>query len=67
MQHGLPADPAACHGYAIALNGLIDGLWLEGSLGHGLYAPARLPGIALAAAEGILRLPDKTLVRAVAP
>ncbi len=65
-QHGQPADPATCHGHAIALNGLIDGLWLEGSLGHGLYDAATLPQIALSAAEGILRLPEKTLVRAVA-
>jgi len=67
VRHGLPADPATCHGLAIALNGMIDGLWLEGSLDHGLYDPNRLPGIALSAAEGILRLPDETLSGAIAP
>ena len=67
VQYDRPADPATCHGHAIALNGLIDGLWLEGSLEHGLYDPGRLPRIALSAAEGILRLPDDTLLRAVAP
>ncbi|TMV54092.1 TetR family transcriptional regulator, partial [Thioclava sp. BHET1] len=36
---GRPADPASCQQYAIALNGLLDGLWLEGALGHGLYNP----------------------------
>lgn len=61
--HGRPADPATCQGLAIAMNGLIDGLWIEGSLGHGLYDPARLPRIVLAAAEGLLRLPDQTLLR----
>ncbi|WFE75807.1 TetR family transcriptional regulator C-terminal domain-containing protein [Roseinatronobacter sp. S2] len=65
-QHNLPADPATCHSHAIALNGLIDGLWIEGSLGHGLYDPARLPRIALSAAEGILRLPNDTLAHPTA-
>ena len=67
VRHDRPADPASCHRHAVALNGLIDGLWLEGSLDHGLHDPLRLPGIALSAAEGILRLPDDTLLRAVAP
>ncbi|MEJ8473784.1 TetR family transcriptional regulator C-terminal domain-containing protein [Roseibium algae] len=61
--HGRPMDPATCQIQAIALNGLIDGLWLEGSLDHGLYNTDRLPAIALTAAEGILRLPDGTLSR----
>lgn len=61
--HALPDDPATCHGLAIALNGLIDGLWVEGSLGHGLYDPDRLQHIALQAAEGILRLPETTLMK----
>ncbi|MCA0942716.1 TetR family transcriptional regulator C-terminal domain-containing protein [Salipiger pacificus] len=67
VAHGRPADPAQCQRLAIALNGLIDGLWIEGSLGHGLYDARRLPGIALDAAEAILRLPDTTLTRHMAP
>ena len=65
--HDLPHDPATCSGLAIALNGLIDGLWVEGSLGHGLYDPERLPQIALQAAEGILRLPENTLLQHLPP
>ena len=60
---GRPADPTLCQHYAIALNGLLDGLWLEGALGHGLYNPASLPGIALASAEGILGLAPGSLAR----
>lgn len=61
-----PADPVTCKHYAIALNALIDGLWLEGGLGHGLYDTALLPKIALSAAEGILALPNNTLMQYVA-
>ncbi|MDO6788340.1 TetR family transcriptional regulator C-terminal domain-containing protein [Cobetia marina] len=60
-----PADDAICEEQAIALNGLIDGLWLEGGLEHGLYAVERLPAIAMRAAEGILRLPHGTLLEHV--
>ena len=66
VAQGGPADPSRCKQLAIALNGLIDGLWIEGSLGHGLYDARRLPAIALGAAEGILRLPDTTLTRHLA-
>ncbi|WP_136253477.1 TetR family transcriptional regulator C-terminal domain-containing protein [Onishia niordana] len=61
-----PADPVTCQRYAIALNALIDGLWLEGGLGHGLYDTVLLPEIALSAAEGILALPADTLRRPLA-
>ncbi|WP_258395988.1 TetR family transcriptional regulator C-terminal domain-containing protein [Onishia taeanensis] len=61
-----PADPVTCQHYAIALNALIDGLWLEGGLGHGLYDTALLPRIALSAAEGILALPTNTLMQHIA-
>lgn len=61
-----PADPVTCQHYAIALNALIDGLWLEGGLGHGLYDTALLPRIALGAAEGILALPGNTLMQHLA-
>lgn len=61
--HGRPADRETCRSHAIALNGLIDGLWLEASLDHGLHNPDRVPWIALTAAEGIMRLPQGTLSR----
>lgn len=61
-----PADPVTCQHYAIALNALIDGLWLEGGLGHGLYDTALLPKVALSAAEGILALPGHTLLQHIA-
>ncbi|WP_339109572.1 TetR family transcriptional regulator C-terminal domain-containing protein [Thioclava sp. GXIMD4216] len=59
----LPHDAPLCHDLAIALNGLIDGLWIEGSLDHGIYDPERLPLIALQAAEGLLHLPKDSLTQ----
>lgn len=60
---GSSATPAVCREHAIALNGLIDGLWLEGSLGHGLYSAETLPQIALRAAERVLELSAGSLAR----
>ncbi|MFC0267425.1 TetR family transcriptional regulator C-terminal domain-containing protein [Kushneria aurantia] len=65
VAHDRKATPACCSRYAIALNALIDGLWLEGSLDHGLYDVGTLPTIALAAAEGILGLPADSLAGAI--
>lgn len=63
----LADDPITCRELAIAMNGILDGLWLEGSLGHGLYNSDDLPRIALQACEGILRLPDGTLTQHQTP
>ncbi len=58
-----PDDSTTCRQLAIAMNGIVDGLWIEGSLAHGLYDSADLPGIALRACEGIMRLPDGSLTK----
>ncbi len=49
-------SPAAgeCHNLAIAISGLIDGLWLEGSLAADLFADQALQHIALRSVEAIL-------------
>ena len=57
------AEDSMCWRFAIALNGLIDGLWLEGSLEHGLYDPAELAEIGVSASESLLRLPPTTLTQ----
>lgn len=67
MAHNRPADPASCQRTAIAVNGIIDGLWLEGSLEHGLYNSVHLAAIALDAVEGMLRLPETVLTRHLMP
>jgi hypothetical protein len=46
-----PADPRAA---AIALNALLDGLWLEGGLLPDRFAPGELERIALDAAARLL-------------
>lgn len=61
VEYGQPATPQDCKTLSIALNGLIDGLWLEGSLAHGLYNTEQLPAIALQASERLLGLPENTL------
>ena len=47
-----------------ALNGLIDGLWMEGSLNPGLYSQAILPDLVIEASERLLGLPSGTLSNA---
>jgi AcrR family transcriptional regulator len=48
------ADPALARRAAIALNGMIDGLWLEGSYAASTFAPDELAEIILDAAGKLL-------------
>jgi TetR/AcrR family transcriptional regulator, transcriptional repressor of bet genes len=49
-----PNDPARLRRQAIACNGVIDGLWLEGSVLPERFGPDELAGIALDAVGAIL-------------
>ncbi|KPF45186.1 TetR family transcriptional regulator C-terminal domain-containing protein [Rhizobium sp. G187] len=53
-EHNRAGDARQCRHLAIAINGLIDGLWLEGSLAGDLFDEIKLPEIALAAVEALL-------------
>jgi Transcriptional regulator len=53
-ENGQPVDPARSRQLAIAINGLIDGLWLEGTLAGDLFGETPLPGIALKSVEALL-------------
>jgi AcrR family transcriptional regulator len=46
----------ACRTYAFAVNGLIDGLWLEGTLAPDMFQDEELAEMAIASVEGMLRL-----------
>jgi len=59
--HGLPNGSAHCRRHAIAVNGLIDGLWMEGSINSGLYSRTLLPDLVTEACERLLRLPEGSL------
>ena len=50
-----------CRAYAIAVNGLIDGLWLEGTLAPDLFKNEELSETAIASVEAMLRLPPGEL------
>lgn len=52
--NGRSSGPDECHDLAIAISGLIDGLWLEGSLAGDLFDDRALPRIALKSVEAIL-------------
>ena len=54
---GTPIDPKECHRYAIAINGLIDGLWLEACLAPDLFAESEIASVALSSVEAIIGLP----------
>ena len=45
-----------CRTYAIALNGLIDGLWLEGTLAPDMFKDQEIAETAIASVEALLRL-----------
>lgn len=46
-----------CRALAIALNALVDGLWLEGTLASDMFGDSELADNALASVEALLRLP----------
>ncbi len=54
---GQEADPARCRSLAIAINGLLDGLWLEGCLAGELFEERELVSIALTSIEALIGLP----------
>ncbi|MET1411768.1 TetR family transcriptional regulator C-terminal domain-containing protein [Roseibium sp. HPY-6] len=51
---GRDPDPAECRELAIAINGMIDGLWLEGTLVGDLFSKTPLSGIAIRSVEALL-------------
>jgi AcrR family transcriptional regulator len=52
-----PVKRTECRSFAIALNALVDGLWLEGTLAADMFGKGELADVALAAVEALLRLP----------
>lgn len=66
-ENGLPHGGEACRRHAIALNGLIDGLWMEGSLNSGLYSRAILPDLIIDSGERLLGLPAGSLAGPTVP
>lgn len=46
--------PKQARDFAVAISGLIDGLWLEASLADDLFEEGALPALALSAVEAIL-------------
>lgn len=51
---GQPASPQKLRHLAIACNAVIDGLWLEGGILSGAFAPDELPEIGIRSVEAIL-------------
>ncbi|MFD1328366.1 TetR family transcriptional regulator C-terminal domain-containing protein [Mycoplana ramosa] len=54
---GQDASPARCRALAIAINGLLDGLWLEGCLAGDLFEERELVKIALDSVEALVGVP----------
>ncbi|PTM97650.1 TetR family transcriptional regulator C-terminal domain-containing protein [Mycoplana dimorpha] len=54
---GQDASPGRCRALAIAINGLLDGLWLEGCLAGELFEESELVSIALASIEALIGVP----------
>ncbi len=51
---GEKPDPLRCQKLAIAINAVIDGLWIEGTLVGDLFAETPLPDIAIRSVEALL-------------
>lgn len=58
---GRQIDPAVLRSRAIAINGLIDGLWLESSVAQDLFGETEMASIALRSAEDLLGLEPQAL------
>ena len=58
---GRPADPASARIQAIAINGLVDGLWLEHSVAREVFAENEAAQIVLRSAERLLGVEQGTL------
>lgn len=56
---GVAADPARICTLAIAMNGILDGLWLEGCLAGELFGEGELVSIAFSSIEALIGHPIK--------
>ncbi len=56
QEEGRQVTGAQCRGFAIALNALVDGLWLEGTLAADMFGDSELADNALSSVEALLRL-----------
>ncbi|MBD9373925.1 TetR family transcriptional regulator C-terminal domain-containing protein [Rhizobium sp. ARZ01] len=54
---GQDGGAARCRALAIAINGLLDGLWLEGCLAGELFEESELVRIALSSVEALIGVP----------
>jgi TetR/AcrR family transcriptional regulator, transcriptional repressor of bet genes len=61
-EQGKPLAPDTCRHHAIALNGLIDGLWLEGTLVSDMFHDHELADTAILSVERLLGLNPGDLV-----
>lgn len=66
-ERGRIVGPSQCRAYAIALNGLIDGLWLEGTLAADMFSEQEITETAIVSVEALLRLPPGELSRVEGP
>lgn len=55
-ERGRTVDTGECRSYAIALNGLVDGLWLEGTLAPDMFKEHEIADTAIVSVEALLRL-----------
>jgi AcrR family transcriptional regulator len=53
---GRAASKAQLRAHAIAINGILDGLWIEGCLADDLFEPRELAEIAISTVEALLAL-----------
>lgn len=63
-EFGRPIDEKQSRRLAVAINGLIDGLWLEGSLIDDMFNTGEIADMALQSAEHMLELAPGTLTAA---
>lgn len=54
---GAPVTPARIRALAIAINGILDGLWLEGCLAGELFGESELVSIAFSSVEALIGHP----------